>query len=376
MSDFDILIDRKSSGSIKWKRCVGDEIPMWIADMDFPMPQQIVDAVTTRLSHPFLGYDSSAKQSLDTVAEHYTRLYHCDFPVEWFTLIPSVMSGVQVACAAVGGSLIYSTPMYSRIRQLASALGQERIEVPMKVVDGRYYHDFDALEAAVTPETKCFVLCSPHNPVGRQYSHDELLEILQFCQRHNLTLISDEIHCELVLDDMHIPAVALHQETSVKIIVVSSAAKICNVPRSMLGFTIIPDEDLRERVNRASNGVFGTGGTLDGIILKTAYSKCCDVWKMNLRKYLRENRDIVEAEISQMKPLSVTHCESTFLAWIDCRGLNTDNPKKFFKEKAHLIFNDGEEFGAPGFVRMNFACPRALLQEALNRMRNAVMNTK
>ena len=375
MSNFDILYDRKSSGAIKWKYCTENEIPMWIADMDFPMPQPILDALHARLGHPFLGYDSSAKQALATVAEHYSRLYRFEFPTEWFTLVPSVMAGVQVACAAVGGSLIYCTPIYSHIRDVGPTLGQERIEVPMKVEDGRYLLDFDALEAAVTPETRCFLFCSPHNPVGRQFSRAEILQVLRFCERHGLTLISDEIHCEVILDELHTPAAALCHETTAPIIVVSSAAKICNVARSMLGFTIIPDQTLRERVIRASCGIFGMGGTLDGVILKTAYSRECDAWKMALRDYLRGNRDLLEARIAEMPHISVTHCESTFLAWIDCRALGVESPKAFFHEKAHLIFNDGSEFGAPGFVRMNYACPRPLLTEALNRMAAAVADT-
>ena len=370
MYDFDTRYDRKASGAIKWKYCKDDEIPMWIADMDFPMPQQIIDAVTARLSHPFLGYDSSAKQALSVVAQHYTQHYHNEFPAEWFTLIPSVMSGVQAACAAVGGDLIYGTPIYSRIRDVAPALGRRRIEVPMKLEDGRYVFDFDRLEAAVTPETRCFILCSPHNPVGRVFTREELREVLAFCQRHNLTLISDEIHCELILDGAHTPAAALQGETLVKIVVVSGPAKICNVARSMLAFTIIPDPELRERVIRASNGAFDCGGTLDGIILKTAYGGSCAPWKAELLDYLRDNRSYLEERIAGMKHISVNHSEGTFLAWIDCRGLKVGNGslKEFFRKEIGLIFNDGSEFGAPGFVRMNFACPRSLLKEALDRL--------
>ncbi len=370
MYEFDTRYDRKASGAIKWKYCKDDEIPLWIADMDFPMPRQITDAVTERLGHPFLGYDSSAKQALSTVAQHYAQRYHYEFPAEWFTLIPSVMSGVQVACAAVGGDLIYSVPMYSRIREVAPALGRKRIEVPMKLRNGRYALDFDRLEAAVTPETRCFILCSPHNPVGRVFAREELLEVLDFCQRHGLTLISDEIHCELALDGTHIPAATLQGESPVKIVVVSGPAKICNVARSMLAFTIIPDQELRERVIRASNGTFDCGGTLDGVILKTAYSSCCDPWKEDLLDYLRGNRSYLEGRIAEMKHISVNHSEGTFLAWIDCRNVKADqdNLKEFFRRKIGLIFNDGGEFGAPGFVRMNFACPRSLLKEALDRL--------
>lgn len=374
MSDFNTLYDRKASGSIKWKNCGENEIPLWIADMDFPMPTQIIDAVSARLSHPFLGYDSSARQALSTVAEHYTRLYHHEFPLEWFTLIPSVMSGIQVACAAVGGDLIYCTPIYSRIRDLAPALGKERIEVPMKSKNGRYVFDFDALEAAVTPETRCFVLCSPQNPVGRVFTKAEIREVLAFCQRHDLTLISDEIHCELIFEGTHTPAVVMQEETSVKIIVVSGPAKICNVARSMLAFTIIPDSELRGQVIRASNRTFDCGGTLDGVILKTAYSGECDQWKTELLCYLRENRDFLEARAAKMKHIHVCHCEGTFLAWIDCRDLHEDNLKVFFRERAGLIFNDGSEFGAPGFIRLNYACPRWLLSEALDRF-ETVLNS-
>ncbi len=370
--DFDRIWDRTQIDNNKWRACTNGEIPMWVADMDFAAPAPILDALKARLEHPFFGYDSVSVDALKTVAEHYRNTYGCRVEDDWFVLIPSVMPGVNMGCMAAGGGIMYCTPMYMHIRRVGKETGLPVTEVPMQCRSGRYELDFEAMERAVTPETRSFILCSPHNPVGRVFGRDELTDLISFCRRHHLTLISDEIHCELTLDGAHIPLFSACDDALKGTVTVSSNAKICNIPRIPIGFAIIPDPELRDRYQACGYGLFGRGATLNGLALEKAYDGSCAGWKDALRNYLRSNRDYSEGRITAMPCLSASHTEGTYFTWIDCSALGLDDPCAFFKEEAKVILSPGAAFGNGQFVRLNFACPRAQLKEALDRIETAV----
>lgn len=373
MFDFDKVYCRNDVPNEKWGICRDDEIAMWVADMDLATPQVILDALRERLEHPVFGYDPSPRQALKVVAEHYRRSYGCEVKDEWLVLCPSVMPGVNVGCLAAGGNIMYCTPMYSHIRVVAKELGCRAVEVPLALENGRYAFDFDAMERAYDPSIGSFILCNPHNPVGRMFSQEELDQLLTFCKSHHMTLVSDEIHCEFDLDRKHIPCFTLpgaEKDT----VTVSSAGKICNIPGIPIGFAIVPDDALRERFKEKIQGLFNGGGTFNAIALTKAYDGSCAQWKEELRAYLRGNRDYMEQRIAAMPGISVNHNEGTYLAWIDCHELGLDNPSQFFREKAHVVYNDGEYFGDRQFVRLNYGCTRAQLKEALDRTEQALLN--
>jgi cystathionine beta-lyase len=381
MYDFDkvsdALKDRTKWQEVKWTACKNGEVPMFVADMDFQTPQPIIDALKERMEHPFFGYNSMPANAIPAIAQHYRDKYHCQCEEEWIVFVPSVMPGVNVACMAAGGSIMYCDPMYMHIRAVAKEIGVPEVSVPLKIEDGKYTFDFEAMEAAYTPDIKSFILCSPHNPVGRVWTKEELQGVYNFCRKHDILLVADEIHCEIILEGQHTPCFTIAEDAPEHTVTVSSAGKICNIPGLPIGFAIIPNKELREKFEKEVRGLFSTRGTtLYGIAIKKAYDGSCEQWKEELRDYLRSNRDYLEERIAKMPYISVNHNEATYLAWIDCTALPYEDPADFFKTEAKVIMNPGSGFGAGKFCRLNFACPRSQLKEALDRIENTLNSLK
>lgn len=381
MYDFDkvseALKDRPKYQEVKWTRCTNGEIPMGLADMDFPTPQPIIDAIKERMEHPFFGYNSVASNAIPAIAEHYRKKYNCHIEEDWIVLVPSVMPGVNVGCMVGGGTVMYCDPMYMHIRQVATEIGAPEISVPLKIENGKYTYDMEALEAAYTPEVKSFIMCSPHNPVGRVWTKEELTNIYNFCRKHDILLVADEIHCEIILEGEHTPCFTIAEDAPDHTITVSSAGKICNIPGLPIGFAIVPNKELRDKYVEKIMGLFSTRGNLIyGIALKKAYDGSCEEWKEDLRSYLRSNRDYMEERIAAMPYISVNHNEGTYLAWIDCTALPYEDPAEFFTENAKVMMNPGSGFGAGKYVRLNFACPRSQLKEVLDRIENTLKGLK
>lgn len=268
---------------------------------------------------------------------------------------------------------MYSIPMYDHIRHLYEEAKLPVVEIPMKQ-DENYHHsmDMDAMEALVTPEIKSLILCNPHNPLGRVFTREELLELQNFCKRHNLLVISDEIHCELDLEKRHIPFFALSEEAAKYSVTVSSAGKICNIPGLPMGFAIIPNEDLRAKFITRQDGLLPCGNVVTLAAYEKAYDGSCDIWKEELRTYLAENRDLAEERFGKIPEIRTPHNEGTYLLWLDCSTMGLENPAEFFLEKAHVKVCDGEIYGNRQCVRFNYGCPRSQLLETLDRMEKAI----
>lgn len=375
MYNFDMPADRAGSDSVKWHAVSGDVLPMWVADMDVQTAPPVVEAVLKRAAHPYYGYPYTQDDLKPLVAAHYKKLYGAEVDPEWIVWIPSVIPGVVAAMQMMGGSFMYSVPMYDHIRRLYAEARMPVIEVPMKADENCHYTmDIEALEAAITPEVKSLILCNPHNPVGRVFSRAELEALWAFCKKHNLLVISDEIHCELDLEGRHVPFFSLNEEAAQYSVTASSAGKICNIPGLPMGFVIIPNAQLRERFVKQQDGLQPSGNVLTLAAYEKAYDGSCDEWKAELRAYLKENRDIAEAAFAEMPGLKVPRNEGTYLLWVDCSALGLEDPSEFFLEKAHVKVCSGEIYGNIQCVRFNYGCPRAQLIEALSRMRSALAN--
>lgn len=373
MYNFDTIINRTGSDSVKWHEVSGDVLPMWVADMDIPAAPPVVEAVINRATHPFYGYPYTLERLTETVAAHYERKYSVKLPVEWIVWVPSVIPGVVNALQMMGGRFMYSVPMYDHIRNLYAEAKLPVTEIPLKRDENNHYSmDFDALEAGLTPDTTSLILCNPHNPVGRVYTRDELTALCEFCKKHGLLLISDEIHCELDLEDRHIPYFSLSSDAAEYSVTVSSAGKICNIPGLPMGFAIIPNRELREKFASRQDGLQACSNVLTLAAYEKAYDGSCDVWKDELREYLRENRDIAERRFAAIPEISTPHNEGTYLLWLDCNALDTDEPEQFFLERAHVKVSAGKAYGLNRYVRFNYGCPRAQLIEAIDRMERAV----
>ncbi|MCD8077601.1 MAG: aminotransferase class I/II-fold pyridoxal phosphate-dependent enzyme [Lachnospiraceae bacterium] len=231
--------------------------------------------------------------------------------------------------------------------------------------------DFEAMEAACDENVKSFVLSNPHNPSGRVFSREELTELQDFCSRHDLLMISDEIHCDLVFEGKHVPWFSVNEEAREHSVTLTSASKTYNIPAIPYAFAIIPNAELRQKYLDICYGLFSPVGVLGIEALRAAYGQCGE-WHRELIAYLRANRDYMEERIRSIPGISVNHNEATYLAFADCRELGLEDPWTFFREKAGVNFNDGRDFDAPGYVRINFACPRSQLKEALDRVETAV----
>jgi cystathionine beta-lyase len=374
--DFDTPIDRRSVPGEKWGRYAGrDVLPLWVADMDFAAPPAIIDALTKRIEHGVFGYADVTSGLVDAIINGIAHDHDWHIEPDWLVWLPGVVSGFNLACRAVGeaGDEVFTaTPVYPPFLSAPSNSDRNLVTCPLVYSDSRWGWDRAAVEAAMSPRTRMLLLCNPHNPVGRVFDRDELRWLADLAERHDLVICSDEIHCGLVLDDNtpHIPIAALDAATAKRTITLMAPSKTWNIASLYFAFAIIPDPELRRRFRRTMRGIVPHPNVLGLVAAEAAY-RDGGPWRLALIDYLRANANLVMEAIAAMPGLSAARPEATYLAWIDCRGAGIEEPMKFF-EAAGVGLSDGAPFGMPGFVRLNFGCPRALLRNALDRMGNAM----
>ncbi len=378
--DFDTPIDRRNTASEKWDKYAGrDILPMWVADMDFRSPPAVIKALQERVEHGVFGYTAPPRELVETVVTMLQREYGWHIREEWLVWLPGLVCGLNVACRAVGEAgdgVATFTPVYPPFLSAPKLSGRELVSVPLVCEGEKWQMDLAALERAITPRTRLLLLCSPHNPVGRVWTREEQLELAEFAERHNLIVCSDEIHAGLVLDEdkRHVPFATLSPETARRTITLHAPSKTWNIPGLGCSFAVILDDGLRRLFRHAMAGIVPHVNLLGYTAALAAY-RDGEGWRQALLGYLRENRDLVLHAIDAMPSLRTWPVEATYLAWIDARGLGSDDPAAFF-EQAGVGLSDGGPFGAPGYVRLNFGCPRPLLQSALDRMQLAVKQNR
>jgi cystathionine beta-lyase len=374
--DFDTPLDRRGTASEKWDRYAGrDILPLWVADMDFRSPPAVIKALHQRVEHGIFGYTAPPKELVETVVTMLGREYGWQVDEEWLVWLPGLVCGLNVTCRAVGapgdGVAIF-TPVYPPFFSAPRNAGRQVVSVPLAEHEGRWEMDLVALERAISPRTRLLLLCSPHNPVGRVWTKEEQLVLLELAERRDLVVCSDEIHAGLVLDGdtRHTPFAAISPEAARRSITLNAPSKTYNIPGLGCSFAVIPDDTLRRVFRRAMAGIVPHVNLLGYTAALAAY-RDGEAWRQALLEYLRGNRELVLREVAGMPGVRVWPVEATYLAWIDARGLGVADPAAFF-EGAGVGLSDGSPFGAPGFVRLNFGCPRSLLEEAVQRMRIAV----
>ena len=374
--DFDTVIDRRKSESEKWGRYAGTDIlPMWVADMDFVSPPEVIAAMQDRVAHGVFGYSHTPKELGSAVQETLLADYNWAVDENWLVWLPGLVTGLNVTCRAVGepgDGVMTATPVYPPFLTAPKLSGRELITVPLMESDEKWRIDFDALEAAVTPTTKLLMWCNPQNPVGRIFTKDELTELAAFCDRHDLVICSDEIHADLLLDQEygHIPIATLDPAVADRTITLMAPSKTYNIAGLGCSFAVIPNDRLRKNFQRAMAGIVPHINMLAYAAAFAAY-RHGKPWLKALLDYLRDNHDRTLAAINTIPGLEMKPVEATYLAWIDARALDLKSPAAFF-EKAGVGLNNGADFGLPGFVRLNFGCPRKLLDQGLARIENAV----
>ncbi len=374
--DFDKPVDRHATSSSKWdKYGTRDVIPMWVADMDFRCAPPIIEALHRRVDHGIYGYSNPPASLIDATLAHLEDEYGWRIEPEWIVWLPGLVVGLNAVCRAFGregADVLTAVPIYPPFLSAPVNGARNAVEVPMLENDGLWRWDMDALERATTPRSRLLLLCNPHNPVGRVFAGDELHQIADACARHDLVLCSDEIHNGLVLDrdKRHIPVASLSSEIAERTVTLMSASKTFNLPALGCAYAIVSNADLRTKLKRAMAGIVHHVGLMGYIATEAAY-RHGQQWQLSLLDYLRANRDLVEREVANMRGLRIWHAEATYLSWIDARGLPEQRAMQLFQDAGVGLY-DGALFGAPGFLRLNFACPRALLEQALERMSRAV----
>jgi cystathionine beta-lyase len=384
--NFDRIPSRRQTNSIKWTHYQEDVLPMWVADMDFPAPPVILEALHQAITHGVLGYDLPTMALRETVAARMEKLYGWVVDPQAVVAIPGLVSGFNAAARALcepGDGYLIQPPVYMPFNDLQQNHGFIRQEAPLiKIVEGsrlRYQVDWDFFQAgfnSLGSKTRMFLLCNPHNPTGQIYTRDELARMVEICLEKNVTVVSDEIHSELLLDgSRHTPLATLSSEMALSTITLVAPSKTFNVPGLFCGFAIIPAAGLREKYVKVLERMTLHVSSLGLIAAQAAFSGACDDWLAELRIYLTANRDFVVDYVEQNIPgIRTTVPDATYLAWFDCADLKLSNPYSFFLEKAKVALNDGIPFGTGGrgFVRFNFGTTRSLVAEGMERIKNGI----
>lgn len=378
--NFDQRVNRRNSDSIKWNYFDQDVLPLWVADMDFVSPEPVVQALTQRARHAFFGYPKEREELKEAIRQRQMDQYGWQIPPDALVLVPGVVTGFHVACHMLTtgqDGVLIQTPVYPPILKAWSVNNLQNHSMQLtQMPDGSYVIDWEAFEAAITPQTRLFILCNPHNPVGRVFHQDELERMAEICLRHDILICSDEIHEELLYPgSRHIPIASLDPEIARRTITLVAPSKTFNIAGLHCSAAIIPDAGLRERFLNARKGLVEWIDVMSMTAALAAYRDGQE-WLAQVLDYLNSNREyLYETVKKEFDGVSMAMPEGTYLAWLDCRLAGIPgNPGQFFLEQARVGLNDGNDFGpgGEGFVRLNFGSPRPMLEEALGRMHSAL----
>ena len=375
--NFDTLIPRRETGCIKYDRRPELD-PFWVADMDFPSTPAILAALHQRVDHGIFGYAQPHAGLNQAVIAYLRERRNATLPLEQIIhlggLVPALSLAARAFCQP-GDAVMTCTPVYPPFIGVHHDAHVSLITVDHAMIDGRWNFDWEAMENAVTPETKVFLLCNPQNPLGRVFSADEVTKLAVFCETHDLVLVSDEIHCDLIFDETatpHFSALNLPANLAKRTITLLSPSKTWNIAGLGYAFAVIPDDSIRRKFAAARGHTLSEINALSYYAAEAAY-RDGEPWRLELMDYLKTNRDVLVDFINTRCPgLSVSPGQATYLAWIDARGMGVDNPAQHFEKKAGLFLSDGAFFGWPGWVRFNFGCPRARMLEGLEKIAAAL----
>lgn len=377
--DFNRIIERKGTDSWKWGTCPEGVIPMWLADMDFLSAEPILRALHQRVDHGIFGYPIALPSMRAVIQERLKNLYRWTVKEEEILLLPGLVTGLNIAFQAYAGpgdEILVQPPVYHHFLKDVVHHGRRLNDPPLVKKGDTYEVDFDAFEKAITERTRLFVLCNPHNPVGRVYTRKELEQMAEICLRHDVILCSDEIHCDLIYPGhRHVPIATLGSDVADRTVTLMAPSKTYNLAGLACGFAIIKNRRLKRAWQTVSQGlVFGLN-IMGQTAAVAAFSEGQE-WLDQVILYLRDNRDFLHGFLRERMPgIEMCRMEATYLAWLNCREAELPgNPAEFFLKEARVAMSPGPDFGrgGEGFIRLNFACPRKTLTEALERMAAAL----
>lgn len=373
--NFDEGIDRRHSDSVKWNKYGEAVLPMWVADTDFRAPDCITEALQRRVAHGVFGYGAHPQGLEEATINWCERRYGWKVEPQWLVFMPGVVSALNLCVRAftqADALSIAPTPIYPPFRRAAALAQRQQLLAPLQLIDNRWVIDLAAVEEKLTGREELLMLCNPQNPGGTVYSREELLAQLEFAERHDLIVCSDEIHCDLLLEPgvHHTPFASLNEAAARRSITLMSPSKSFNIAGLGASVAIIPNPELRKRFSQAMAGIVPH---VDVLALTAAEAAWRDgePWLAAQCDYLRRNRDRLCSAINALPGLRVAPPQATYLAWVDASGLEAENPTRFFHD-AGLGFSQGLDFGEAQFVRINFGCTAATLDEAIRRLQAAV----
>ena len=376
MGNFDKIFDRRYKGFVKWQKYENsDIIPMWVADMEFKSPSPILDKIKDKLEEGFLGYSYPPKEAYDSIIEYEFKEHNWKIKKDWIIFVPGLVStlyAISKIFAKQDEGIATFIPIYPPF--IKAPLYHKR---KLKMIDlmrenQRYAIDFKKLKNQLTPNDKIFLFCNPHNPTGKVFDEQELVKFSQTVEEKNMLIVSDEIHCDIILnqDNRHIPIATVSEYALNNSITLQAPSKTYNIAGMNTAFVIIPNKIIREKFIQGVEESIPLVNVLGYQALIAAYNSG-KRWKDKLLEYLRENMNIVYEFVKKFPKLKMLKPDATYLAWIDIRNLNLKNPIEYF-ERYGVGLSDGVDFGAEGFVRLNFGCSKAMLYKALERMKIAI----
>jgi cystathionine beta-lyase len=382
---FETVVERRGTASTKWTRYLDADrvdgpwdaasvLPFWVADMEFPAPAPVLEALHARVDHGIFGYTRTPESMVEAALEFLRVRYDWHVDPDWLVWIPGVVPGLNLACRAVGApgdGVVVPVPVYYPFLSVPANADRRRIEVPAHLDDGRWTLDPAELDAAAE-DASLLLLCNPQNPTGRILDDDELGAIAAVAERRDLVICSDEIHAELLLDERpHRPIATLDPAIAARTITLMAPTKTFNIAGLPCAWAVIPDPALRRRFRRSGAGLTSGIAPLAYTAAEAAL-RHGEPWRRALLDVLRRNRDRLQAAVDELPGLSMTRVEATCLAWIDCREAGLEDPAAFF-EAGGVGLSPGPQFGGTagtgdGFVRFNFGCAPAMLEEGIARM--------
>lgn len=385
MYDFDKTVDRRGTGAVKYEALPAlfgraDLLPLWVADMDFETPDFIVEAMRRRLDHPVFGYTVMPEAWYGAVTDWLRDRHGWEVRKEWLSYIPGIVKGIGMvinAFLAPDEKVVIQPPVYHPFRLVPQHNGREVVYNPLRPTESGYEMDFDNLEQVLQdPKCKLLVLSNPHNPAGIVWPRETLVRLAEICHAHGVLVISDEIHCDMALfGHKHVPFACVSDKAAAISITFGAPSKTFNIAGIVSSYAVVPDPDLRKRFyGWVEANEFGAPDIFAPIATVAAFTQG-EPWREEMVRYLEGNVLFVEDYLAKYIPaIRPMRPQASFLVWLDCTGLGLDHDAlvSLFVDKAGLALNDGDMFGAPGWMRLNIGTPRAVLQEALERLRAAI----
>ena len=384
--DFDEIIDRRNTDCIKYDKLekyfgCNDLLPLWVADMDFRTPDFIINALKERCEHPIFGYTYPSDEYFNSIISWIRELHRWDIRPEWISYIPGIVKGIAFAIeyyTRKGEKIIIQPPVYHPFRLVPEHLGREVVNNPLRLVNGAYEMDFENLESIIDEKCKILILSNPHNPAGIVWKKETLQQLAAICAKHNIIVISDEIHAEMVFPGFtHHPFPTVSDEAASCSITFTAPSKTFNIAGIVSSYAIIPDDTIRNNFySFLEAGEFNHGTIFSYEATIAAYTKGAE-WRRQMLSYVIENVAFIDEYLKRNIPQIKAYMpHASFLVWLDCKDLKLNHKEltNLFKERAKLALNDGAMFGIEGngFMRINAGCPRNILKTALDRLKNAI----